>query len=248
MEKYKILITGSSGAIGKTISPYLESQGYFIRGFDKNPDQELCEFIQGDIEDYSDLRLAMKGINTVIHLAACSDDAADFMTQLLFANVIGTYNILEAASKESVDQVILASSIHAISLPPQNGNVNRSTDRSPTSHYGLTKLWAEDMGEMYSRLYGLSIIAARIGWFVKNLTELEEIKNTTKGKEMFVSHNDLKRFFLCCLQKTHISFSILYALSKQSDGEIFDMQATKRLIDFEPHDTFPNGIAATITK
>jgi hypothetical protein len=64
----------------------------------------------------------------------------------------------------------------------------------------MTKVWAETLGEMYARVHGLSIIIARIGWFVRNEAEAEamwlceagELPDLPAGAgfSMFLSHGE----------------------------------------------------------
>jgi len=233
----KLLVTGASGFIGQLICPHLESCGYSLTAFDQSPSGIVEDMIEGRLEDLSALRRAATGIDTIIHLAACSDDA-EFVSQLVPSNVIGLYNAFEAARLEGVRRFILASSCQAADLV---GHRQRITveDRFPTDLYGLTKLWAEDMGRMYSWRYGLSVLAVRLGWVVRSEAELEQMVATPGGKHVFLSYCDLKEFFYCCLQSDFSPFAVVYAFSRQVEGDVFDMKPSKRLIGYEPQDVFP---------
>jgi len=235
-----VLVTGAAGFIGQQICPYLESRGYSLRSFDQSPSGIVKDEFEGRLEDLSALRRAATGVDAIIHLAACSDDA-DFVSELVPSNVIGLYHAFEAARLEGIRRFILASSCQAADLVGRRPKVTVE-DRFPTDHYGLTKLWAEDMGRMYSWRYGLSVLAVRLGWVVRNQEELEQMTYTPGGKQLFLSHRDLKGFFYCCLLARKISFAVIYAMSCQMDVEIFDMEPTRRLISFEPKDIFPQGI------
>ena len=181
-------------------------------------------------------------MDAIIHLAACADDA-DFVSRLVPANVIGVYHMLEAARLEGVGRVILASSCQAADLVGRRRKVTVE-DRFPTDHYGLTKLWAEDIGKMYSWRYDLSILAVRLGWVVRSEAEMEQMISTPGGNQLFLSHHDLKEFFCRCLQADAAPFAVVYALSKQiaGAGEVFDMAPSRELIAFEPQDVFPGGL------
>lgn len=237
---HKVLVTGSSGFIGKQICPFLESRGFRLRGYDIRTSGNVEDFVEGRLEDMTTLRSAVRGMDTVIHLAACADDA-DFVTKLVPSNVIGIYNIFEAARIEKVRRIILASSVQTVNWEKQSNKFN-VTDRFPTNFYGLLKIWAEDLGRMYSYLYSLSVIATRIGWIVRDKRDFDMIRNTPRGRMLFLSYNDAKEFFFRCLLAPKINFAVLYALSRQPDEELFDMDPTRRLIGFEPRDIFPGGL------
>ena len=236
----RILMTGSSGHIGRALCPFLAEHGFHIRGFDIRPCGNVTDFVQGNLEDLASFRKAASGMDVLIHLAACSDDA-DFVTRLVPANVIGAYNAFEAARLENVGRVILASSCQAADLVGRRPKITVE-DRFPTDHYGLTKLWAEDMGRMYSHTYGMSILAARLGWVIRSEWEWIEMLSLAGGQELFLSHHDLRRFFLCCLKAAFTPFDVVYAFSQQIRGDIFDMQPSQALIGFEAECFFPNGL------
>lgn len=238
---HKVLVTGSSGTIGRLICPFLKAQGFYIRGFDMRPFNNVSDFIKGRLEDKTILQKACKDIDAIIHLAAASDES-DFLTQLVPANLIGVYNVLESARAEKVKRVILASSIQAVNLSNISNKKIGVEERSPTNFYGLLKTWAEDLGRLYSHLYSLSVIAVRIGWLIRNKEELQEAQNTPQASIFYLSHNDAKEFFLRCLLASDIKFTVLYALSCQQDRELFDMALSKSIIGFEPKDTFPQGL------
>lgn len=238
----KILITGSSGLIGKQICPYLSSHGFSLRGFDRKPLGMIDEEIKGQLEDLAALRCAAAGVDTIIHLAACSDDA-DFVTNLVPSNVIGLYNTFEAARLENIHNFIFASSCQAADLQGRCSEITVE-DRFPTDHYGLTKLWAEDLGRLYSWRFGLSVLVVRLGWVLRSKSELKKMLQTPGGKELFLSYRDLKEFFNCTLRMhPKTAFSIIYALSRQINREIFDMKPTRDLIGFEPKDIFSEILA-----
>src|SRR5262245_19136906 len=103
----KILITGSAGRIGQACVRALADLP--VRGFDLLPTPGAAESVTGDIADMAAVRRAVVGVHTVIHLAATPDDD-DFMIRLLPNNIVGTYNVMEAAQQARVKRVILASS------------------------------------------------------------------------------------------------------------------------------------------
>lgn len=235
----KVLITGTSGLIGRIICPFLEAKGYHIRAYDRCDCNIAADSVKGTLAEISGLRKAMAGVDVVVHLAACSDDA-DFVTHLVPANVIGLYNVLQAIQLEKIRRFIFASSCQAADLLAEKQSIT-AKNRHPTDHYGLTKLWGEEMTEMYSRLFGIAVLAVRLGWVIRDSHEFEEIRTIPHGTKLFLSRPDLRRFFYCALSTSIEGFEIVYALSKQTHGEVFDMKATERLLGFKAADEFPRG-------
>src|SRR5688572_9868291 len=95
----RILITGSAGRIGQAVVQALA--GEVVRGFDRVPTPGVAESLTGDIANLSDVRWAVEGIHTVVHLAATPDDD-DIVTQLLPNNIVGVYHLMEAAREAGV--------------------------------------------------------------------------------------------------------------------------------------------------
>ena len=114
--------------------------------------------------------------------------------------------------------------------------IKKTKTRAPVNGYGLSKLWLEDLGEMYSRVYGISVIAARLGWFIRNEEEFKEILSHPLGNKLYLSVDDANNFFYSCLLENEITFSIIYALSKQGDNELFDLHPSVKIISYSPKD------------
>ncbi len=235
-----VLVPGASGFMGRLICPLLESRGIRVRAFGRRGRVVGEDVAAGELENPTSLRNAAAGVDTILHLAACSDDA-DFVRQLVPANVIGVFNVFEAARLEGVRRVILAGSCQA-ALGARAARVGVDA-RFPTNHYGLTKLWAEDMGRLYATRYGISVLAVRLGWVVRSQAEFALLAATPKTRHLFLSHRDAQEFFVHCLRADTGPFSVVYAFSRQLDGEVFDMEPARRILGFEPHDTFPEGVS-----
>jgi hypothetical protein len=104
-----VLITGSAGRIGQAVVSELKARNYRVRGFDRARTPGLPDSVVGDIADAKAVTRSVEGVDTIIHLAATPDDA-DFMTELLPNNIIGIYNVMEAARLGGARRIILSSS------------------------------------------------------------------------------------------------------------------------------------------
>jgi len=188
MPKYRILLTGSSGAIGKAVAPALIAAGHHVRGFDMTKSPSIEDMHIGNLTDMQAIDKAMDSMDTLIHLGAESNDC-DFMTRLVPANIIGVYNVMDSAKRHNLRRIILASSMQVYNglwkkcKPP----FKIEYETVPSNHYGVTKIFAESMGRMYSYRFGLSVIAVRIGWFTRNPKELKEMTDNPGAQDFFFS-------------------------------------------------------------
>jgi nucleoside-diphosphate-sugar epimerase len=238
----RILVTGSAGAIGRTVASALARRGHFVRGFDLGASTGVTEARIGNLSDPEAVSAAAEGIDTVLHLAAQPDDA-DFLTCLLEPNVIGLYNVFASAKNHGVKRLVVASSCQVIlGHEKRDEPITLDDGVAPQNHYALTKLWAEDMGEMYSRLYGLEVIAVRIGGFPRTPQELERIEGSG-FQGLVLTHDDAVRFFTLAIETDPlpVPFAVLAATSRWPHPYM-DLEPARRIIGYEPQDTYPDGI------
>jgi uronate dehydrogenase len=239
-----VLVTGSAGAIGQPVCEELLRRRHQVRGLDRVGTPGWVESVVVDLSDRAGVRAAMRGVDTVVHLAAHPDDA-DFSV-LEGPNVRGLFHVLDAARLEGVRRVILASSIQALGAwwDQSRSAPAGARDESPTNHYGLTKVWAEHMGEMYARCHGLSVIAVRVAFMVRNPTEALRLVQLGV-QDMYLSRADVGRFFALGVEAPPLDFAVLYAVGVGGE-RWFDMEPARRLLGFEARDAWPNGLGFAV--
>lgn len=108
----KVLITGMSGLIGGLLRQHLEARGgYELSALNRRIiDGVRC--FQADIADAEAIKPAFAGQDVVVHLAAYL--GSDDWEGQLAGNVIGSYNVFEAARLAGVKRVVFASSGNAV--------------------------------------------------------------------------------------------------------------------------------------
>src|ERR1043165_7910078 len=104
-----VLVTGSSGRIGRAAVAELLRRGHTVRGFDLTPTPGLQDCIIGDLSDRAALDRAMEKMECLVHLAATPDDAP-FLESLLPNNITGLFHVMEGARGAGVRRIVLASS------------------------------------------------------------------------------------------------------------------------------------------
>src|SRR4051794_34050121 len=110
MSRLKVLLTGPGGRVGPHILPTFVER-YDLTVVDLKPVDGIESTVITDLQDRELLKNAMTGCDVVVHLAATSDEAP-FVEQLVPNNVVGMYNVVEAARQAGVRRMVFASSVH----------------------------------------------------------------------------------------------------------------------------------------
>ncbi len=244
---HRVLVTGSAGVIGQAVCHELCARGYHVRGFDIQPTGgSVSESVQASITDPQAVRSAMGGMDSVVHLAATPNPQAEFINELVPNNLIGVYHIFEAARHSGIQRLVVASSGQVVmGLVEHHRIIQVEDEAAPTNHYGLLKLWTEQTAQWYASEFGLSIIAVRIGAVPRKLPTadpgLVPAPNSPKdvNRLVYLSRNDAGRFFAAAVETRNVDFSVLFAISRSLGRIIFDLEPAKRLIGYEPEDTYP---------
>ncbi len=229
----KVLLTGPSGRVGPhLIEPFRAK--YELVTFDLPG--HGADF-EGDLSDIEVLRRAMQGVSVVVHLAATSDEAP-FLEQLVPNNIIGVYNVLEAARLEKVRRVVLASSVQAGGSVPTwregEGEAVVEVDLLPRPRtlYGATKVLAETMGHLFHQKHGLEFVALRFGAF--QAYDSGWLK-TGKCEQIWLSPRDCARIVALSIEKPDATYAVVNATSKTSK-EVLPLQSAREVLGFEPQD------------
>ena len=111
--KKRVLVTGAAGRIGRVLREALRDRYKLRLMYHKTPLTPVGdeEAVTGDVFIFDSLLEAIEGVNAVVHLAAEASPRAPW-ERVLNANMIGTYNVFEAARQMGVKKIVFASSNH----------------------------------------------------------------------------------------------------------------------------------------
>lgn len=245
----KVLVTGMSGLIGKAVRKELEGD-YELRALNRSA-MEGVACVRADISDFDAIRPAFDGIDKVIHLAALARAGMDW-DQLLPFNVIGTYNVFEAARQAGVKRVVYASSGATISgyegsdpykALAENRFENAGTwdmlthesPPHPKGIYGCTKIWGEALARHFSDSANMSMIGLRIG-----AVNAEDHPKDARQKSVWCSQSDISRMVRASLEAPDdLKYDIFFVVS-DNKYSYRDMQHPKEVLGFEPQDSADN--------
>ncbi|MEM0074160.1 MAG: NAD-dependent epimerase/dehydratase family protein [Thermoplasmatales archaeon] len=193
----KILVTGSQGQIGTELVPYLSN----IFGRERVISSDIrgakadVTFINLDVTDSNALDLALDkyNVDTIFHLAAILSASGERDPDLAYkVNVEGTYNVFKSALKHKVDLVLTPSSIGVFGPETPKENVPIETITRPSTIYGISKLFAERIGQYYYERFGLDARGLRFPGLISYKAppgggttdySIEMIVESVKGKK-----------------------------------------------------------------
>ena len=206
----EILITGAAGEIGCVLRAGLGNGTRRLRMLDirpQEPAREHEEVVTADLADIDALRHAARGIDCIVHLAGVPREGA--WDAILPNNVIGTYNLFEAARQAGVKRVIFASSNHVVGYYRATQSVGITEPARPDSRYGVSKACGEALGRMYADKYGLEVACLRIGSFRARPEDARQLAT-------WISHRDMVELTRCCIDAAGFHFLVLYGVSNNT--------------------------------
>jgi uronate dehydrogenase len=162
----RILMTGAAGGIGTSLRKLLPPIYPDLLLSDLKPPADLGGneiFKAADLADLAQVEAICDGVDGILHFGGYSVEGPwDAIHQ---SNIIGCYNLFEAARKKGVKRVVFASSNHAIGFYPRHHRIGTDVTPRPDSRYGVSKVFGEAVGALYADKHGLGVTCIRIGNF-----------------------------------------------------------------------------------
>lgn len=245
MAPRSVLVTGMSGLIGGALRRHLEGK-YALSALNRQPVPGVpCH--RADIADLDAIAPAFEGVDTVVHLAARTGSSESF-DEILGANVIGTYNVFEAARRAGVKRVIYASSGATVSSIERYAPyaalaagrydevaewpvLTHESPMRPNGLYGCSKIWGEALARHYADTTSMSMICLRIG-------HVSAADRPVKPREFSVwcSRRDIAQMIeRCLLAPDSLRFDVFFVTSDNKWG-YRDIEHARAMVGFVPED------------
>lgn len=176
----KVLVTGADGFIGSHLVEMLLGMGCQVKAFvyynsfnswgwldfileslsEKKRSQ--IEIFSGDIRDPNGVRKALRGMQTVFHLAALIGIPFSYHSpdSYVDTNVKGTLNILQACREYEIERLIVTSTSEVYGTA-RYVPIDEKHPLQGQSPYSATKIAADKMAESFYRSFGLPVVIAR---------------------------------------------------------------------------------------
>jgi uronate dehydrogenase len=203
----RVLLTGAAGGLGRVLRPRLRARCSLLRVSDlaaMEPAAAGEEVVQAPLEDRAAVRALLQGIDAVVHLGGISTEQP--FDAILQANIVGAYNLYEAARQHGVKRIVFASSNHVTGFYRQDEVVDATMPQRPDGYYGLSKAFGENLSRFYFDRYGIETVCLRIG------SSFPEPKDR-RMLATWLSYDDLERLVVASLTAPVVGHSIVYGMS-----------------------------------
>ena len=226
----RVLITGAAGRIGSSLAEQLKDRYDLRLHYNRSvPEQKPVEdFAIADISKYEQVAPLMAGIDAVVHMAG-EPSVGGSWESVHEANILGAYNVFEAARATGVGKIVFATTNHVMGMYDRDGQWPIYTHQPvrPDSLYGVSKAFGEVLGRHYADQFGLSVICLRIGWFLPQPRDEIELW-------MWLSPRDCAQVVWRSIE-TDRRYGIYYAISQNSRRR-WDITNTMQELGYRPED------------
>jgi uronate dehydrogenase len=200
-----ILITGAAGDVGTHLRRELADK-YRIRASDLRPIDKVAQetTTRADISKLGDALRITKGVDAVVHLGGYSVEGP--WEGILSANIIGCYNVFEAARRNGVKRILFPTSNHATGFYRRDQTIDHRVYPRPDSRYGVSKVFGEALGSLYADKYGMEVFCMRIG-------NVNPAPIDKRRLSLWFSPRDLAQLVSIGIEHPDIRFEIVYGIS-----------------------------------
>ena len=224
----KLVLTGAAGRLGSYLREPLAQLAQVLVSSDIvadiGPLYPNERYVCADLEHFDAIHTLLDGADMVVHFGAIGDEAP-FET-ILGPNIIGAYNVWEAAHRCGVRRVVYASSIHAVGMHARQDFIGIDAPHRPDTFYGLAKCFAEDLARMYWDKRGLEAVCLRILSCAK--------VNNARALGTWLSYDDLIQLVTRAIDTPTTGFSVIYGVSANDRAPVDNSKAG--FLGFRPKD------------
>jgi len=203
----KILLTGAAGGVGQVMRKTLNGWRETLRVSDiadLGEAGEGEEVVQCDLSNMAAVMDLVEGVDEIIHLGGISIEAG--FDDILNANIVGVYNIYEAARQKGVKRVLFASSNHAIGFHDRENRLDADSAMRPDSIYGVSKCYGEMMARYYYDKFKIESACVRIGsTFAKPIDR--------RMMDTWFSYDDLTSMIKRIFEVDRLGYAVIYGMS-----------------------------------
>lgn len=239
-----VLVTGASGRIGSALTEGLDG----LDGLDDLDDAievrraDLADhrpghrhpFVRLDVTDPAACRAACEGVDAVVHLAADPSPDSHFRSVVLPVNMVGTYNMVEAAVATGVGRFVFASSAQAVEGYPLDHQVRETDPPRPANDYGVGKAFGEALCAAAGGRSDTTFMSVRIANYLETVPD--PATASLRDRMAWLSPRDaiqlLTRTIVTRLDDGHV---VVNGVSDNASKRL-SLDRTRRLLGYTPVD------------
>src|SRR6266436_2963263 len=218
----RILMTGASGGIGTALRKLLPPIYPDLLLSDVRPPADLGageKFKAAELSDPAQVEAICEGIDGILHFGGYSVEGP--WDNILQSNIIGCYNLFEAARQKGVKRVVFASSNHAVGFYPRHHRIGTDVTARPDSRYGVSKAFGEALGALYADKHGLRVLCIRIG-------NVDDRPVDRRRLAIWLHPDDLVQLVRIGLEHPALHYEVVYGAS-DNERSWWDNDAAFRL-------------------
>jgi len=204
---HRVLITGAGGGIGRSLRESLQGIYPVLRLSDRVPLAAARAGEEVDCTDLADMagvERIVADVDGIIHLGGISGESE--WETILRSNIVGIYNLFEAARRARVKRIVVATSNHAVGFYPRDHNIDDRVVPRPDSRYGVSKAFAEALASLYADKHGIGFLCTRIGNFGPQPIDRRRLS-------IWISPRDYTQLVRIGLEHPDIRYEIVYGVS-----------------------------------
>ena len=204
--KKKILITGAAGDVGTHLRRELQGKYKIVASDLRDPAETFKgqSFKRADISKMAAALRITKGVDAIVHLGGYSVEGP--WEGILNANIIGCYNIFEAARQNGVKRILFPTSNHAVGFYERSRTIDHIISPRPDSRYGVSKVFGEALGSLYADKYGMQVFCMRIG-------NVNPVPIDKRRLSILFTPRDLAQLVTIGIEHPDVRFEIVYGIS-----------------------------------
>ena len=224
----KLVLTGAGGRLGSYLREPLSKMCDELVSTDWVEDIDTLypgeSYVKADLGSLEQMEAVLEDADMVVHFGAIGDEAA--WDAILHSNIIGAYNVWEAAARKGLRRVVYASSIHAVGMYPKTQRIDTEVPHRPDTYYGLAKCFAEDLGSLYWDKKGIESVHLRI------LSAAQV--NNPRSLGTWLSYDDLIHLVERAITTPITGFTIVYGVSNNDRATVDNHKAS--FLGYRPKD------------
>ena len=215
----KLVLTGAAGQLGSRLRGPLSKMCETLVSTDLADDVGALHagetYVQADLSNLDAMVDLLKDADMVVHFGAIGDEAP--WDDILQSNIVGAYNIWEAAYRNGVKRVVYASSVHAVGMHKKTDTIGLDVPHRPDTYYGLAKCFSEDLASLYWDKRGVESVCMRI-FSCAPPTNARSIGT-------WLSYDDLIHLVERSVNSPVVGFSIVYGISNNDRAVVDNTKA-----------------------